>query len=231
MSVRVIVVDDHEVVGVGIRDLLERRADIECVGVATSAGDGVALARSLRPDVVVMDVRMPGMSGVEACREILAERPETRVVMLTSYADDDAVLASLLAGAAGYLLKDSTGEELTQAIELVAAGGSLLDPAVTGLVLDEIRSARSRRLTGPERRVLELISEGRTNRAIAAAMSLPEGSVRGLVRRVLEKTGAESRTELAVRVARRRAASDDHDPSVGRAHRAVTIGAEGGDDR
>lgn len=210
----VLIVDDHEVVRVGLRTLLGRRRDLSVVGVASSAEEALTLAEERRPDIVVMDVRMPGGSGVEACREIRSRLPGTRVLMLTSYADEDAVLASILAGASGYLLKDTTGPALIQAILHVAGGASLLDPAVTGLVLSKLKAEESvgpGALSSRERQILELIAQGRTNREIGAAMFLAEGTVRNLVSAILAKVGAGSRTEAAARFARSDPGERPHD--------------------
>ena len=184
MIVSVLVVDDHEVVRVGLATLLGRRQDLRVVGVAAGGAEGVALASKERPDVIVMDVRMPDESGIEACREIRSRLPGTRVLMLTSYADEDAVLASILAGASGYLLKNTTGQDLAEAILRVAAGASLLDPAVTGLVLSRLKADRGLSegaLTDRERQILELVAQGKTNREIGEVLYLAEGTVRNLV--------------------------------------------------
>ena len=205
MTVSVLVVDDHEVVRVGLATLLGRRKDLRLVGVAASGAEGVALASKDRPDVVVMDVRMPGESGIEACREIRSRLPGTRVLMLTSYADEDAVLASILAGASGYLLKDTTGQDLAVAILRVAAGASLLDPAVTGVVLSRLKADRDPSqdaLTDRERQILELIAQGKTNREIGEVLYLAEGTVRNLVSGILAKLRVGSRAEAAARFAR-----------------------------
>lgn len=205
MSVTVVIVDDHEVVRVGLATLLGRRDDLQVAAVAASGPDGVAVASDLRPDVVVMDVRMPGQSGIEACREIRSMLPATRVLMLTSYADEDAVLASILAGASGYLLKDTTGQDLAEAILRVAAGASLLDPAVTGLVLSRLKAeggVAEGALTDRERQILELIAQGKTNREIGEVLYLAEGTVRNLVSGILAKLGVGSRAEAAARFAR-----------------------------
>lgn len=205
MTVSVLVVDDHEVVRVGLATLLGRRGDLRVVGVAANGAEGVALASKTRPDVIVMDVRMPGESGIEACREIRSRLPGIRVLMLTSYADEDAVLASILAGASGYLLKGTTGQDLAEAILRVAAGASLLDPAVTGLVLSRLKADRGLSegaLTDRERQILELIAQGKTNREIGEVLYLAEGTVRNLVSGILAKLGVGSRAAAAARFAR-----------------------------
>lgn len=204
-DVSVLIVDDHEVVRVGLRTLLGRRKGLTVAGVAASGEEAVAAAARKRPDVVVMDVRMPGQSGIEACREIRSQLPDTKVLMLTSYADEDAVLASILAGASGYLLKDTTGQDLAEAILRVAAGASLLDPAVTGVVLARVKADRGVApggLSDRERQILELIAQGRTNREIGEVLYLAEGTVRNLVSGILAKLGVGSRAEAAARFAR-----------------------------
>ena len=205
-DVSILIVDDHEVVRVGLRTLLGRRKGITVVGVAASGKEGVEAAVATRPEVVVMDVRMPGESGVEACREIRSRLPTTKVLMLTSYADEDAVLASILAGASGYLLKDTSGQDLAEAIVRVAAGASLLDSAVTGVVLARVKADRglaADALSPRERQMLELITDGKTNREIGERLFLAEGTVRNLVSGILAKLGAGTRAEAAARFAGR----------------------------
>ncbi len=205
-EVSVLIVDDHEVVRVGLRTLLGRRRGLTVVGVAASGDEAVAAADAKRPNVVVMDVRMPGESGIEACREIRSQLPGTKVLMLTSYADEDAVLASILAGASGYLLKDTSGQDLAEAILRVAEGASLLDPAVTGVVLARVKADRGLApggLSDRERQILELIAQGKTNREIGEVLFLAEGTVRNLVSGILAKLGVGSRAEAAARFARR----------------------------
>lgn len=205
-EVSVVIVDDHEVVRVGLQTLLARRDGLRVAGVAANGEDGVALALDSRPDVVVMDVRMPGQTGIEACREIRSHLPDTKVLMLTSYADEDAVLASILAGASGYLLKNSSGRDVAEAIVRVAEGASLLDPAVTGVVLARVKADRGLApggLSDRERDILELIAEGRTNREIGETLHLAGGTVRNLVSTILSKLGVETRAEAAARFARR----------------------------
>lgn len=211
MTVSVLIVDDHEVVRVGLRSLLGRRRDLSVVGVAGTAEEAVTRALETPPDVVVMDVRLPGGSGVEACREIRSHLPHAAVLMLTSYADEEAVLASILAGASGYLLKDTTGRDLAEAILRVASGASLLDPAVTGVVLARVKSDRDviTNLSEREREILEMIAGGRTNREIGGVLFLAEGTVRNLVSGILAKLGVASRVQAAARFAGRTAASAD----------------------
>src|SRR3990172_1580190 len=142
-KITILIVDDHEVVRMGLRTLLERRPGFLVVGEAGTAAESVIMARQLQPDVVVMDIRLPDGNGVEACREIRDGLPETKVIMLTSYADEEAVIGSIMAGASGYLLKQTRGQTLAEAIERVARGGSLLDPAVTDRVLERMRRLAS----------------------------------------------------------------------------------------
>jgi len=204
-GVSVLIVDDHEVVRVGLQSLLGRRNDLSVAGAVGSGAEAVSVAEERRPDVVVMDVRMPGQNGIEACREIRSLLPDTKVLMLTSYADEDAVLASILAGASGYLLKDTTGQDLAEAILRVGAGASLLDPAVTGVVLSRIKAERGTSadaLSERERQILELIAQGKTNRQIGEALFLAEGTVRNLVSGILARLGVGSRAEAAARFAR-----------------------------
>lgn len=211
----VLLVDDHEVVRVGLRSLLARERGIEVVGEAGSAAEAVTHVARLRPDVVVMDVRLPDRSGVEACREIRAWSPKVQVIMLTSYADDEAVLASVMAGAAGYLLKQIRGKELVRAIETVAAGQSLLDPVVTQTVLDRMkRLARGQpldevtALSAQEQKVLALVAEGKTNKEIANALGLSDKTVKNYLSNIFSKLNLSRRAEAAAFFARRRSPSD-----------------------
>jgi len=207
---RVLIVDDHEVVREGLRSLLNRREGISVVGEAGTVGTAVEEAARLRPDVVIMDVRLPDGSGVEACREIRQENPDAKVIMLTSYADDEAVFASILAGAAGYLLKQTRGQALAEAIEAVAQGGSLLDPAVTQKVLERVRSLGGRRpddslasLSDQEQKILLLIAEGKTNKEIAEEIFLSDKTVKNYVSSILSKLNLRRRAEAAAFIARK----------------------------
>ncbi|MDR7484023.1 MAG: response regulator transcription factor [Armatimonadota bacterium] len=207
--VRLLIVDDHEVVRLGLRALLGSRSEFEIVGEATTVAQAIAAAGRAHPDVVIMDVRLPDGTGVEACREIKAARPQTQVVMLTSYADEEAVEASVVAGAAGYVLKGSAASDLIRAIQVAAAGGSLLDPAVTATLLDRFRRLASGDesapdpLTPQERRVLALIAEGRTNREIGEVLHISEKTVKNYVTTLLAKLQLRRRTEAAAYAARR----------------------------
>jgi DNA-binding NarL/FixJ family response regulator len=208
-EVKLLVVDDHAVLRLGLTALFGDVPHIAVVGEAGTAAEAVAEARRCRPDVVLMDVRLPDGSGVEACREIRAERPATKVIMLTSYADDDAVVASVMAGAAGYFLKQTHPERLIEAVETVAGGGSLLDPEVTEAVLGRLRQLAApahddplTALSEQERKVLPLIAEGKTNREIAAALALNEHTVKHYVTRILRKLRLTRRVEAAAFAAR-----------------------------
>jgi two-component system response regulator DevR len=215
---RVLIVDDHEVVREGLRSILNRRESISVVGEAGTVGTAVEEAARLRPDVVIMDVRLPDGSGVEACREIRQENPNTKVIMLTSYADDEAVFASILAGAAGYLLKQTRGQALAEAIEAVAQGGSLLDPAVTQKVLERVRSLGGRRpddslasLSDQEQKILLLIAEGKTNKEIAEEIFLSDKTVKNYVSSILSKLNLRRRAEAAAFIARKGLGRDEEE--------------------
>ncbi len=207
---RVMIVDDHEVVREGLRSLLRRRQELAVVGEAESVSSAIEEARKTEPDVVIMDVRLPDGSGVEACREIRAERPETKVLMLTSYADEDAVFASIMAGAIGYLLKQTSTKTLIEAIERAMRGESLLDPAVTQRVLERVRSGRPDEdedlalLSEQERKILDLIAEGKTNKEIAKEIFLSDKTVKNYVSSILSKLNLRRRSEAAAFIARKR---------------------------
>ena len=207
MSTRVLICDDHEVVREGLRGLISRQAGMSVVGEAGSVAESIEAAARAKPDVVVMDVRLPDGSGVEACRAIREARPETRVIMLTSYADDEALFASIIAGASGYLLKQTRGQAVVDAITAVAAGRSLLDPDVTGKVLERLRESRAEdpalaSLTEQERKVLVGLAEGKTNRDIGETLFLSEKTVKNYVSRILDKLGLSRRAEAAAYVAK-----------------------------
>ncbi|TMG47744.1 MAG: response regulator transcription factor [Chloroflexi bacterium] len=209
-STRVLLCDDHEVVREGLRTLLSRHQDIAVVGEAGTMAEAIEAAAKAKPDVVIMDVRLPDGSGVEACRAIREARPETRVIMLTSYADDEALFASIIAGASGYLLKQTRGQAVVDAIHAVAQGRSLLDPDVTGKVLERVRRGRDQEdpqlasLTEQERKVLEQLAEGKTNREIGTVLFLSEKTVKNYVSRILDKLGLSRRAEAAAYVAKHR---------------------------
>jgi len=210
MSVRIMLVDDHEVVREGLRALLTRREGYEVVAQAGTVAEAVSMAAKTEPDVVVMDVRLPDGSGIEACREIREHRPETRVVILTSYADEDAVFASILAGASGYVLKQTRGSAVADAVGAAARGESLLDPGVTQKVMERLRSANTRKEADPldalneqERKILQLIAEGKTNKEIAAEVYLSDKTVKNYVSSILTKLNLRRRSEAAAFIARR----------------------------
>jgi len=209
-QIRVMLVDDHEVVREGLRTLLARDKTLLVVAEAGTTAEAIETAARAKPDVVVMDVRLPDGSGVEACRTIREARPETKVIMLTSYADDEALFASIVAGAAGYLLKQTRGQAVIDAITSVAAGRSLLDPDVTGKVLERVRRGREDEdpafasLTEQERKVLEQLAEGKTNREIGEILFLSEKTVKNYVSRILDKLGLSRRAEAAAYMAKRR---------------------------
>ena len=207
---RIMIVDDHDVVREGLRALLARRAGFAVVTEAGTVAQAISEAARTKPDVIVMDVRLPDGSGVEACRDIRQERPETKVIMLTSYADEDAVFASILAGASGYLLKQTRGTALADAITAVARGESLLDPAVTQKVMDRARNSGKRdasdplsELTEQEHKILTLIAEGKTNKEIAEEIYLSDKTVKNYVSNILSKLNLRRRSEAAAFIARR----------------------------
>jgi len=208
---RLLVVDDHEVVRQGLVSLLERREHFQVVAEAGTAAEAVEMARKFEPDLVVMDVRLPDGSGIEACREIRAEFPRTRVVILTSYPDEEAVLSAIIAGASGYLLKQIRGRDLISALESVGRGESLLDPAVTEKVLDRVRRIATgtytdemAQLTQQEQKILLLVAEGKTNKEIAAEVFLSDKTVKNYVSSILSKLNLERRAQAAAFVARHR---------------------------
>jgi DNA-binding NarL/FixJ family response regulator len=219
MTVRIFLLDDHEIVRRGLRELFETQEDFEVVGEASNAEEAMTRVPPTRPDVAVLDVRLPGTSGIEVCRDLRADLPELRCLMLTSFADDDALFAAILAGASGYLLKQIRGPELVSAVRRVAAGQSLIDPALTASVMERLRGKqedeRIARLSPQERRILDLIAEGKTNRQIGAEMFLAEKTVKNYVSNLLAKMGFSRRTEAAVYAARSKSAqrSDQNEGS------------------
>ena len=213
---RLLVVDDHEVVRQGLVALLDRRSGFEGVAQAGSVAESIDAAARFEPDLVIMDVRLPDGPGIEACREIRATRPETRVVMLTSYPDEEAVLSAIIAGASGYLLKQIRGRDLVAALEAVGRGESLLDPAVTEKVLERVRRMVSGSatdelagLTSQERKILLLVAEGKTNKEIAADVFLSDKTVKNYVSSILSKLNLERRTQAAAFMAKRHLGSPD----------------------
>ncbi|HET7652335.1 MAG TPA: response regulator transcription factor [Acidimicrobiales bacterium] len=216
MTVRVFLLDDHEIVRRGLRDLIDAEEDMEVVGEASTAEEALNRVPPTRPDVAVLDVRLPDGSGVEVCREIRARHPEVQALMLTSFADDEALFSAIMAGASGYVLKQIRGNELIDAIRRVAGGESLLDPAVTRRVLERLRDNREEdeglaRLSDQERKILDFIAEGMTNRQIAEAMFLAEKTVKNYVSTMLSKLGMERRTEAAAYAARLAERRKHHD--------------------
>ena len=208
-TTRVLICDDHEVVREGLRGLIGRQEGMSVVGEAGTVAEAIAAAARAKPDVVVMDVRLPDGSGVEACRAIREANPETKMIMLTSYADDEALFAAIIAGASGYLLKQTRGQAVVDAIIAVAAGRSLLDPEVTGKVLARLRESRAEdpalaSLTDQERKVLAGLAEGKTNREIGESLFLAEKTVKNYVSRILEKLGLSRRAEAAAYMAKHR---------------------------
>ncbi len=203
-KLRLLLVDDHEVVRVGLRTLLSRNPDLEVVDEAATGQEAVRKALMHRPDIVVMDVRLAGMSGIEACREITQAAPAVKVIMLTSYGDDDTLFEAIAAGASGYVLKQIGSNDLIKAIETVGRGDAALDPATTSRVFARMREEARKKeesafseLTEQELRVLSLLVEGRTNREIADALTLGEGTVRNYVSSIFSKLHVNNRAEAA----------------------------------
>jgi two-component system response regulator DevR len=210
-ALRILVVDDHEVVRQGLVSLLDRREGLQVVAQAGTVAEAVEQARRFEPDIVILDVRLPDGSGIEACREIRSELPKTRVIMLTSYPDEEAVLSAIVAGASGYLLKQIRARDLVAAIETVGHGESLLDPAVTEKVLDRVRRIASgtytnevAQLTGQEQKILLLVAEGKTNKEIAGEVFLSDKTVKNYVSSILSKLNLERRAQAAAFVAKHR---------------------------
>jgi DNA-binding NarL/FixJ family response regulator len=207
---RLLVVDDHEVVRQGLVAMLERRPGFQVVAQAGTVAEAIEMARRHQPDLVVMDVRLPDGSGIEACREIRAEMPQTRVVMLTSYPDEEAVFSAIVAGASGYLLKQVRGRDLVAALEAVGRGESLLDPAVTEKVLERVRRIATggvtddlAQLTAQEQKILLLVAEGKTNKEIAADVFLSDKTVKNYVSSILSKLNLQRRAQAAAYIAKR----------------------------
>jgi two-component system, NarL family, response regulator DevR len=213
---RLLVVDDHEIVRGGLVALLDRREGFEVVAQAGTVAEAVDQARRHQPDIVVMDVRLPDGSGIEACREIRAELPGTRVIMLTSYPDEEAVMSAIIAGASGYLLKQIRARDLVAALETVGRGESLLDPGVTEKVLERVRRMASgglddelSALTAQERKILMLVAEGKTNKEIAAEVFLSDKTVKNYVSSILSKLDLERRAQAAAFIAKHRSGISD----------------------
>ncbi len=201
--IRVFLLDDHEVVRRGLAELLQHEGDVEVVGESASALEATRRIPALRPDVAILDARLPDGNGIDVCRDVRAIDPNIKGLILTSYEDDEALFAAIMAGAAGYVLKQVRGTDLVDAVRRVAAGQSLLDPAVTARVLERIRHGveeprELKLLTDQERRILEFIAEGLTNHEIAQRMFLADKTVKNYVSSVLAKLGLERRTQAAV---------------------------------
>jgi two-component system, NarL family, response regulator DevR len=208
MTIRVFLLDDHELVRRGVRELIEVEGggEMVVVGEAGTAEEAYGRIPAVRPDLAILDVRLPDGDGVEVCRELRSRHPEIRCLMLTSYADDEALFASIMAGASGYLLKQVRGADLVDSIRRVAAGQSLLDPTLTARVMERLRQGPEEpggvHLTDQERRILDLLAEGLTNRQIGERMYLAEKTVKNYVSNLLVKLGMHRRTEAAVYAAR-----------------------------
>jgi two-component system response regulator DevR len=201
---KIIIVDDHEIVRLGLKSLLDQYPQYEVVAEAKNANEAVAQVESFHPDIVLMDIRLPGKSGIDACEEIKQNFPDVKVIMLTSYAEDEMLFSAIKAGASGYILKQIDSDGLVKSIEAVARGEASLDPAVTQRVFQEVKravkeeeAASFSELSQQERMVLKLVSEGRTNREIALALYLGEGTVRNYVSSILSKLVVSNRAEAA----------------------------------
>ena len=209
-SIKVFLLDDHEVVREGLRGLLEAAGDMTVVGEASTAAEALSRIPAARPDVAVLDVRLPDGNGVEVCREVRARMPAVACLMLTSFADDEALFNAIMAGAAGYVLKQVRSADLVGSVRKVAAGQSLLDPELTRRVMERLRAAAEPKdegvehLSSQERRILDLIAEGMTNRQIADTLFLSEKTVKNYVSNLLAKLGMHRRTEAAVFAVKRR---------------------------
>ena len=209
---KILIVDDHDIVRKGLAMLVSRQEDLSVVAEAGTVAEAVEKARESVPDVVVMDIRLPDGSGIEACREIRDENANIKVLMLTSYSDEEAVMGSIMAGASGYLLKEIRSQEIVEAIRRVGAGQSLLDPSVTASVLERVRRGKEEdvlaQLTEQEHRILELIADGQTNREIAGKINLSDKTVKNYVSNILGKLEVSRRSQAAAFLAARRARRD-----------------------
>ena len=211
-KLKILIVDDHDIVRKGLAMLVSRQEDLSVVAEAGTVAEAVEKARESVPDVVVMDIRLPDGSGIEACRDIRDENADIKVLMLTSYSDEEAVMGSIMAGASGYLLKKIRSQEIVDAIRRVGSGQSLLDPAITASVLERVRRGKEEdvlaQLTEQEQRILELIAEGQTNREIAAQINLSDKTVKNYVSTILGKLEVSRRSQAAAFLAERRALRD-----------------------
>jgi two-component system response regulator DevR len=211
MGLRILLVDDHEVVRVGVRALIERQPGMEVVGEAGTVREAVSQARDLMPDVVVLDIRLPGGNGLDACRQIKAQRPDTRIIILTSFPDDEILFDAISAGADGYVLKQIGSDDLIRALERVGRGESLLDPSLTSRVFARMRQVRQQErahafadMNAQEMQILAAIAEGQTNREIGDALHFSEKTVRNYVSTILSKLELTSRAQAAAYAARHR---------------------------
>lgn len=217
-SIRVVIVDDHAIVRQGLRALLEAEDDIEVTGEAGSVEEAIRRVGLDEPDLVLMDLQLPDGTGVDACREILSRWTDTTVLILTSFADDQALYSAIMAGAAGYVLKQIQPDELLSGIRTAAAGGSLLDPALVDMVFKRVRGELTGdslldRLSGQELKIVDLIEHGLTNRQIAQELNLAEKTVKNYVSNLLTKMGMSRRSEVAAYAARRAAATESRFPA------------------
>jgi two-component system response regulator DevR len=218
MTLRVFLLDDHEVVRRGVRELLEAEDDLEVVGEAGTAEEAYGRIHATSPNVAILDVRLPDGDGVEVCREIRSKHPEIACLMLTSFADDEALFSAIMAGAAGYVLKQVRGNDLVEGVRRVGRGESLLDPSLTARVLERLRHPPEpdelAGLTDQERRILDLIAEGMTNREIGEQLFLAEKTVKNYVSNLLAKLGMKRRSEAAAFAARLSERRVRQDPTV-----------------
>ena len=207
-KLKILIVDDHDIVRKGLAMLVSRQKDLTVVAEAGTVAEAVEKARETVPDVVVMDIRLPDGTGIEACREIRDENFDVKVLMLTSYSDEEAVMGSIMAGASGYLLKEIRSQEIVDAIRRVGSGQSLLDPSVTASVLERVRRGKEEdvlaQLTDPEKKILELIADGQTNREIAGQINLSDKTVKNYVSNILGKLEISRRSQAAAVLAERR---------------------------
>ena len=207
-KLKILIVDDHDIVRKGLAMLVSRQEDLTVVAEAGTVAEAVEKARETVPDVVVMDIRLPDGTGIEACREIRDENSDVKVLMLTSYSDEEAVMGSIMAGASGYLLKEIRSQEIVDAIRRVGSGQSLLDPSVTASVLERVRRGKEEdvlaQLTDQERKILELIADGKTNREIAGQINLSDKTVKNYVSNILGKLEVSRRSQAAAVLAERR---------------------------
>ncbi len=211
-TLTVLIVDDHDIVRKGLTTLISRQQDLSVAGEAGTAAEAVEKASELAPDVVVLDIRLPDASGIEACREIRSQNSNIKVLMLTSYSDEEAVMGSIMAGASGYLLKEIRSQEIVEAIRQVGTGRSLLDPAVTAGVLERVRRGKDDdkldQLTNQEQRILELVAKGKTNKEISQEVNLSDKTVKNYVSNILGKLEVARRSQAAAYVAERRSRRD-----------------------